>query len=357
MLVALPAAVAGPRPALLARPQEVVHVVGEDAVLDEHVALGEGALVVDGEGSPLLGHGAVVDQRDPRVGHPLADAAGEHRRALGHQVGLETVAAGLVEQHPAAPGPDHHRHGARRRRPGGQLQQRPLGGLAGDVVDVVGVEQLEADRAAQRLVAGLHAGVARGHRHHGEERAHLVVFGEEPVAVGDEDPPAAVAVARRHLGDRGTGPAGGGVRPAQEVDLGGLGHVLGEDRDVVGPGRVLPREGHFDDPAASRASRRTGRLGGRGQPLRGQVGRVGEPCGVADDHADPGPTVAAGAEVLHLAVVEDGVRAGLVLYEDLGELAARAERRRQGALDDVVVEHGAPLGWLARVRRIVPRCL
>ena len=72
VLVALPAAVARAGPALLARAQEVVHVVGEDAVLDEHVALGQRALVVDREGAPLLGHGAVVDQRDARVGHPLA---------------------------------------------------------------------------------------------------------------------------------------------------------------------------------------------------------------------------------------------------------------------------------------------
>ena len=127
------------------------------------------------------------------------DAAGEHRRALGHEVGLEAVAAGLVEQHAAAAGADDDRHGAGRRRAGRQLQQRALGGLAGDVVHVVGVEELEADRAAERLVAGLHAGVARRHRHDGEERADLVVLGEEAVAVGDEDAAAAVAVARRDL--------------------------------------------------------------------------------------------------------------------------------------------------------------
>ena len=105
------------------------------------------------------------------------------------------------------------------RRAGGQLEQRPLGGLAGDVVDVVGVEQLEADGAAERLVAGLHAGVARGHRHDREQRAHLVVLGEQAVAVGDEDAPAAVAVAGGDLGDGRAGAAGGGVGSAEEVDL------------------------------------------------------------------------------------------------------------------------------------------
>jgi hypothetical protein len=84
---------------------------------------------------------------------------------------------------------------------------------------------------------------------------------------------------------------------------------------------------------------------------------MGEAGGVAHDHPDAGAAITAGAEVLHLAVVEDGVGAGLVLYEDLGELPAGTEGGGQGALDDVVVEHGAPLGWPVRVRRIVPRCL
>src|SRR5690606_10858784 len=78
VLVALAATVAGAGPALLAGAQEVPHVVGEDAVLDEDVALGHRALVVHGDGAPLLGHGAVVHQGDAGVGHPLADPVGEH---------------------------------------------------------------------------------------------------------------------------------------------------------------------------------------------------------------------------------------------------------------------------------------
>src|SRR3546814_15093362 len=54
VLVGLPAAVAAERPALLEAAQEVPHVVGEDAVLDQHVALAGSALVVDAGGTPLL---------------------------------------------------------------------------------------------------------------------------------------------------------------------------------------------------------------------------------------------------------------------------------------------------------------
>ena len=41
--------------ALLAGPHEVPHVVGEHAVLDQHVALRGRALVVDRERAPLAG--------------------------------------------------------------------------------------------------------------------------------------------------------------------------------------------------------------------------------------------------------------------------------------------------------------
>ena len=136
VLVALAPAVARPGPALLAAAQEVPHVVGEHAVLDEHVALGRRALVVDGQTAPLLGHGAVVDERDAGRGHLLAELAGEHRRALGDEVGLEAVAARLVEQHAAAARPDDDRHRAGRGGPGRQLGERLPGGPAGQLLDV-----------------------------------------------------------------------------------------------------------------------------------------------------------------------------------------------------------------------------
>ena len=74
--------------------------------------------------------------------------------------------------------------------------------LAGEVVDVDGVEQLEAHRVARALGTGLHAGVAVGHGADADERAHLLVGHQHAVGVGDEDALAAVGVARHHLHDR-----------------------------------------------------------------------------------------------------------------------------------------------------------
>ena len=58
--------------------------------------------------------------------------------------------------------------------------------------DVDLVEQLPADRAPDRLVAGLHAGVADGDALHREQGLDLIVLGQHAVAVGDQDAAPAV---------------------------------------------------------------------------------------------------------------------------------------------------------------------
>ena len=127
------------------------------AVLDEDVALSDVALVVEAERAPLPRHRAVVDERDERRGDLLADLAGVHARTLLDVVGLQPVAARLVEQHAAGAVLDHDRHRTGRGGPGAQLGDRLARGLAGEFLDVDGVEDLEADGVAHRLVAGLHA--------------------------------------------------------------------------------------------------------------------------------------------------------------------------------------------------------
>ena len=108
VLVGLAPPVARGHPTLLAGPEVVPQVVGEHAVVDEDVALGRPALVVDGEGPPLGPHRPVIDQGDQGAGHQLADPAGVHRGVLDDVVRLEPMAAGLVEEDAAtAPGQDH----------------------------------------------------------------------------------------------------------------------------------------------------------------------------------------------------------------------------------------------------------
>src|ERR1019366_1791611 len=83
---------------LPARTQVIPHIVGQHAVLDQHVARALMTFVVEGEVSPLARHRAVVHERDQRTGDPLAHFAGVHRGLFHDGVGLETVTTGLVEQ-------------------------------------------------------------------------------------------------------------------------------------------------------------------------------------------------------------------------------------------------------------------
>ncbi len=191
------------------------------------------------------------------------------------------MAACLVEQHTTAARADDHRHRPRRRRSSGQLEQRPASGLAGQVLDVVVVEQLEADSAPERLVAGLHAGVAAGDGHHREERAHLVVFGEQAIGVGDQDPTASVGIASRDLADGPAGRARSVVRATQQVDLAALADGLGQNLDRRRPLRLLTGELHLADTAPAASRRRGGRLGCGAEPLVGEISGVGEAGRVA----------------------------------------------------------------------------
>ena len=74
-----------------------------------------------------------------------------------------------------------------------QLGERPPGRPLGQIRHLDAVEQLEADRVADRLrpVCMPVSPLATP----GSDRPDLVVGGEHAVAVGDQDPPATVRVA------------------------------------------------------------------------------------------------------------------------------------------------------------------
>ncbi|GIU86329.1 MAG: hypothetical protein KatS3mg009_0844 [Acidimicrobiia bacterium] len=357
--VALPAPVAAARPALLARPQQVPHVVGEDAVLDEDVAPRGVPLVVDRERAPLARVGAVVDEGDARRRHPLADLPGEHRRVLRDVVGLETVAAGLVEQHTARAAAQHDGQLARRGRHRVEERHRASRGAAGDLLGLDVVEQLEAERAARRLVTGLHPRVAGRDALHPEPGAHLVVVREEAVGVRDLDPPARVGVRHGHRRDGAVLGPGGRVGPAQQLDLAVLADGLGEDRDLVGARDTRRRERHLAYAPAAVARGRRGRLGRRSQRGRREVRGVREPGRVAAHHPDPGTALAGRHHLLDPAVVVARTGAPSVLDEHLRELAAAAQRELEGRAQQVVVEHGRPRSWssspVTRCPRATPR--
>ena len=209
VLVRLSPSVAAARTPLLAGAYEVPHVVGQHPVLDQDVALRGCALVVDRVRAPLARQATVVDQGHQRRRDLLAHPAPEHRRVPLDEVGLEPVAARLVEEHATRAPLQHDGYLAARCGPGVQLRERPRRGDAGDLLGCVLVEVLEPDREPGRLHPGLHPGVPDRDAADHEPGPDLVVLGEQPVGVRDEDPATTVRVARGDLAHRvALGPRG-----------------------------------------------------------------------------------------------------------------------------------------------------
>src|SRR5581483_12164007 len=118
---------------------------------------------------------AVVDERHQWTRDLSTDAAAEDAGVLADQVGLEAMAARLVEQHAAGALLEDDGQLAAGGGAGLEHVEASARGRAGHVFNVDLVVQLEADRAPGALVAGLHARVADGHALDHEPGADLIV--------------------------------------------------------------------------------------------------------------------------------------------------------------------------------------
>ena len=184
--VALAPAVAGRRHAHQPRVLAVLHVAGEDAVLDQHGAAGRRALVVDRERAAALRQRAVVDHGDAFRRDALAHQAGEGRGLLAVEVAFETVADRLVQHHARPAGAEHDVHLAGRRRHGLEIDQRLAHRLVDRVLPFGLVEErVEAFAPAIAVAADLLA-VAVAH-HHRDVDAHQRTHVAISVAVGAQD--------------------------------------------------------------------------------------------------------------------------------------------------------------------------
>src|SRR5262245_20677553 len=127
--------------------EPVLHVAGEDAVLDQDGAPGRRTLVVDVERAAAVGDRAVVDHRDQLGGDLLAHAAGEGRGALAVEVALEPVADRLVQENPRPARPEHDRHRAGRRVDRAELERSLARRLAAEPAPALFL-QVEVERHA-----------------------------------------------------------------------------------------------------------------------------------------------------------------------------------------------------------------
>src|SRR5690554_4495947 len=110
--VGLAATVTGGRHAHQAGVELVLDIALEDAVLDQHSAVGAAALVVHAERAPTPLQGAVVDYGAQLGGDLLPDPSAVGGAALAVEVALQTVADRLVQQYPGPARAHDHRHAA-----------------------------------------------------------------------------------------------------------------------------------------------------------------------------------------------------------------------------------------------------
>ena len=186
MGIALAAAVAGRlhvhQPGVLA----VLHVADQDAVLDQHGAVGRRALVVDRQRAAPRGHGAVVDHGDALGGDLLAHQAGESRSLLAVEIALEPMADGLVQHHAGPPGPEHHVHLAGGRRHRFQIDHRLADRAVGGLAPRLGLDEARITLAAAIALAAALLPVALP-RDHGNIDAHQGADVAIALAVGPQD--------------------------------------------------------------------------------------------------------------------------------------------------------------------------
>ncbi|MNS16737.1 hypothetical protein D3C72_483950 [compost metagenome] len=317
----------------LAGAELVHHEALQDAVLDEHGALGGLALVVDRQGAPLAVKRAVVPGGDGGVGNLLAHLVGEDARALGDRGRLEQVAAGLVEDHAAEGVLDDDGHGARRRVIGVEHRDGGLGGRAGKALDVGGLDPLPAGHGAGALAAGLLLVALGGDRVDAHADVGALVRDPGAFGVGDEDVLELLGQGDLHLDDLGAEGPGGRVGALEHGDLVGFRHLRGVHAEAVAavvglglPGLAL---------VAALGFTGLGNLVGEGQkPLEREVAGVGVDGLGAVEHAQARAVILTGDDLFDLAVDQVNGREGFVLDVQLGEVGAAA----QGAVDDLLDE-------------------
>ena len=340
--VALPPAVAGRLHAHEAGVLPVLHVAGEDAVLDQHGAAGRRALVVDRQRTPPRRNGAVVDHGDALGGDLLAHQARERRRLLAVEVAFEPVTHRLVQHHARPAGAEHHVHLAGRRRHRREIGQRLAERDVGGVLPGVRLEEpLEALAAAGAVAAGfLPVAVAGDDRDvDPHQRADVAVA----LAVGaqDFDHLPARAERHRHLPHPRVLRPQIGVDGLQEPHLGlerrraerilvaveppvGVGRGVGIAAGIAaldGAHRVgRPRQRRLRHVGGMRIADRLVLDGAQPETLVGVVGRLLEPAVVEHQH------LGLGVFEIKLAVVG--------AFEAADEVAAHVVAVEAGAVDE-----------------------
>ncbi len=339
MGVALAPAVAGRRHAHQPRVLAVLHVAGEDAVLDQHGAAGRRAFVVDRERAAALRQRAVVHHGDALRRHALAHQAGERRSLLAVEVAFETVADRFVQHHAGPAGAEHDVHLAGRRRHRVEIGERLAHRFANGVLPLRLVEErVEAFAPAVAVAAHLLAVAVADHDRDvdAHQRAHVAIA----VAVGaqDFDHLPRRAERDRHLPHARILGARIGVDRLQELHLGFEGRLA--ERILVAVKLHIGARRRRRILAAIAAFDRTHRFRrARHRRIR-EIGGVGVADRFVLDRAQPETLGGVIGRLLETSVVERH-HLGLAIFEEQFAVVGAFEATGEVAAGGVTVEAGA----------------
>ena len=293
MGIALAAAVAGRlhvhQPGVLA----VLHVADQDAVLDQHGAVGRRALVVDRQRAAPRRHGAVIDHGDALGRDLLAHQPCERRGLLAVEIALEPVADRFVQHHAGPAGAEHHVHFAGGRGDGFKIDHRLADRAVGGLAPGLGLDEARIAFAAAIALAAAFLPVALP-GDHGNIDAHQRADVAIALAVGPED--------FHHLPG---GRQADGDLPHPRVLVADIGVDLGEQLDLaleagrierivvaiephIGVRRAPPRNSRYSRRAPLRPHPRRGsapaarhRRNARSRPRRPSPRASPKPCEVS----------------------------------------------------------------------------
>ena len=316
--------------------EPVLHVAGEDAVLDQHGAPGRCALVVDVERAAAIRDRPVVDDRDQLRGDLLPHAPGEGRGALAVEVALEPVADRLVQENPRPARPEDDRHRAGRRVDRAELERSLARGLRGEPPPAsVLQEEVERHSPAAAVRADLTLAAFLGDGGDVQPRERTDVADRPAGRGGDQHDDFFARDRRDDLLDAGIRRTRLGVDPPQQVELASQ---LGGDRRL-GQGVEIVR------PAPARQCQIPGRRAAVGDGARLARGLlqvlerdlVG--MGVAGAGPRLGPNPGALAHVagglFDRAFLENHVFVDAVLEVDIGVVDAAEQVAAEDALHEI----------------------
>ena len=327
-------------------------------MLDEHVATGRRALVVDVEGAAPVREGAVVDHADQLRRDLLPEPPAERGHALAVEVALEPVPHRFVEEDARPARTEHDRHRPRRRADGPELQHRLPHGLAREAPPPVRVQEVVEGHAPAPAVGAQLAGAAllRDHRHvESGERAHVA---RGPARRGRDIQDDLFARERGdHLRDPRVRRARLGIDAPQQVELG---RQIGRNRGHVERIEVARRPAGRDGDAA-RGRRPVGdrprRAGSLLEVREGDLVGVRVPRARLALGAHPGPLAHVSRGLLDRALLEQQLLVDPVLEIDVGVVDAPAQRgpedsveqrrrKREAVRKEALRKHRSPLRGL-----------